>query len=138
MARFYAWANNGVIAVVSEAVFQEMEHRHRIKQEAREQGREIYLPPPRPVFTFSRPYSPLSEWLTGTLDDMEVLLEGHEVIRESFYVPFSNGYQWGTEGESLAGEERRFRTTLREAMDAFDLVSRDSVETHGFDRAVRT
>lgn len=124
MARFYMWSNNGVVAVVTGAVFQEIEHRHRIAGEARAEGRELYLPPARPVFTFSRPGLPgLDEWLTGTIEDMEVLLGGHEVISDrSFYVPFSNGYQWGTLGEELAEEERRFRTTLREAMDAFGLV----------------
>lgn len=128
MARFYVWSNNGVWAVASEAVFQEMEHRNRIAGEAREEGQELCLPMPRPVFTFSDTQNPgLREWLTGTTDDMRLLLEGHEVVRESFYVPFSNGYQWGTRSATsddalLVDREHRFRTTLREAMDAFGLV----------------
>lgn len=138
MARFYVWSNNGVVAVMPEAVFREMEHRRRVEQEAWEQGRKLCLPLPRPVFTFADTGNPgLEEWLTGTIADMRVLLEGHEVVRDrNFYVPFSNGYQWGW-GE-LAEVERRFRTTLRQAIDAFDLVPRDSIETHGFDRTVRT
>lgn len=121
------WSNNGVVAVVSEPVFQEMEHRLRIESEAKEQRQELRLPLPRPVFTFANADSGLREWVTGTYEDMKVLLEGHNVVREPMYVPFSNGYQWDT-GVSLAEMERGFRTTLRQAMDAFGLVPKHLIE----------
>lgn len=133
MAKFYMWSNNGVVAVVSEAVFQEMECRRRIVGEARAEGQELYLPPVRPIFTFSDTRNPgLEKWLTGSLEDMHELLRGHEVVRESFYVPFSNGYQWGikalTGDDESAERERKCRTSLREAIDTFGLAPKHLIE----------
>ena len=114
--------NNSVTAVVADKVYEESQRRLALAEEAIAEGysRPI-LPPARPIFTFSN-LQQLKGWVTGDLALMEELLHGHEIIRKSFYVPFSNGFQWlyKTEPE-MAEEEWKFRTDLREAMDAFGL-----------------
>ena len=121
--KFYMYSNNSVTAIVAEEIYEESRRRLALAEEAIAEGysRPI-LPPARPVFTFSN-LSQLKGWVTGDLTLMEELLHGHEVIRKSIYVPFSNGYQWRyTTEPEMAEEEWKFRTDLREAMDAFGLV----------------
>lgn len=120
--KFYEWSNNSVTAVVTEEVYEEIRRRRNLAEEAVAGGYPLpFLPPARPVFTFSNLFQ-LKGWVTGDLALMEKLLHGHEVISRCFYVPFSNGYQWlyKTEPE-MVEEEWKFRTDLREAMDAFGL-----------------
>ncbi len=120
--KFYMWNNNSVTAIVTEEVYEESRRRLALAEEAIAEGysRPI-LPPARPVFAFSN-LDQLKGWVTGDLTLMEELLHGHEIIRKSIYVPFSNGHQWRYKTDpEMAEEEWKFRTDLREAMDAFGL-----------------
>lgn len=98
MAKFYAWSNNGVIAVISETVFELIQDRREKEGHTEAVGRgRPQLPYPRPIFTFAdlrmMPFK--NEWVTGSTNLMNILLEGHQVEHCSFYVPFSNGYEYG-------------------------------------------
>lgn len=132
MTKFYEYSNNGVHAVVTEEVMNKIKHYEEMQKEASGEGEPFQAPYPGPIFTFSDAPG-LRGVVTGTLADKEDLLRGREVVLRFFYVPFSN---WGgsfrallqhmADSEADYGEaaynELRFMTTLREVMDAFELV----------------
>lgn len=128
MAKFYKRTNNGVVGLCTEYIYRKIEERRELRAECKQHGLpQPELPPVTPIFTFGdvnhRSFRP---FLTGSTLDMHELLEGHEVEDGWFWVPFSNGYETGIHGPELQRHEWQFRTTLREAMDAFGLDRKDS------------
>jgi hypothetical protein len=83
---------------------------------------------PKPVFTFvDKKYLGselhLKDFVTGSHELMDWLLKGHMVLEGSFYVPFSNCTE--INDGPLRDKERAFRTTLQQAVEAFDLFRDD-------------
>jgi hypothetical protein len=118
---FYMDSNNGVMGVVSEAVYREMNKRRKLLRECEAAGLPMpQLPPVVPVFTFSNPSHPAFRFMTGSKELLEKLLVGHEVAHGGIWVPFSNGSQWkGGDEEKM---ELLYRTNLDEAIEAFGLI----------------
>ncbi len=124
MATFYKGTNNGVVAVVTEDVWRQMQEREALlaKCEAQDLGRP-QLPRIGPVFTFSDPKHHSFQFMTGSIELLEVLLKGHKFLYGGLWVPFSNGYEWGWDGdEKQARWEQGFSTSLDEVMEAFGLT----------------
>ena len=110
--KFYSNYNNGITALVRE------DHSHLFDgngQASVKAGARIFTFCPAEWLT--RPED--RQFYTGSHEDMERLLQGHEVIRGcggwSGYVPFSNGLH-------SAEMEKEWVTTLKDVMDAFDLA----------------
>lgn len=125
MAKFFKARNNGVIALMTEETYEKMNRRMSVVEEAQAKGIAMpLLPPALPIFTFARPGHPSIKHMTGTLGIMSRLLEGHEVIDSSFWVPFSNGIEHG--GLALNSEEQEFElgfmTTMDQVVEAFDIA----------------
>ena len=123
--RFYMCENNGITAVVTGPVYERIRDHIGSRNQAERDGKTFNEPYPTPIFTFGD-IDKLRPVLTGTLDDMKELLEGHEVLDRGFYVPFSN---YGGSLSALLNQvltkdltEIRFVTTLKEAMEAFGLA----------------
>lgn len=64
--------------------------------------------------------------VTGSYEDLDRLVKagGHTLSEKhpsgwDGYVPFSNGMEFGLHGDEAQTEELRYRTTLRDVMDAF-------------------
>ncbi len=120
MATYYKGSNNGVVAIVTEAVYEKMQERYQLLAECEAKGLpRPQLPPITPVFTFSRPEHGAFKFMTGSYALLERLLEGHEVHSGAIWVPFSNGIQWGN--DESARWEQEFMTSLDEAVEAFGL-----------------
>ncbi|MBW6441286.1 hypothetical protein K0B04_00030 [Patescibacteria group bacterium] len=117
---FYVNSNNGVTAVVPESVYQEIQNRRNIAQEARDIGREVInLPPARPVFTFSD-HPALKGFVTGSKKAMRLLLGDAKTELGNIWVPFSNGNQWSGDSDYVEAE-LLFRTSADEILEHFDL-----------------
>lgn len=82
MALFYKCSRDGITGIMPEEQHNNMA---LLEEELVETGEQQY---PRPIFTFS---DIDREWLTGDMEMMERLLEGHEVVESSFFVPFTHG-----------------------------------------------
>ncbi|HET9850397.1 MAG TPA: hypothetical protein VFP35_02100 [Candidatus Saccharimonadales bacterium] len=130
MAIFYRCTNNGTTAVVPENVYEQIQAQHdwwmRVQRETG--GREPIESPeyPKPIFTFVRrehlgPDLHLRNYVTASLELMDTLLQGHVVFSGEFYVPFSNSIELNDHDPRAEGE-RTFRTTLEQAIKAFELV----------------
>lgn len=119
VAKFFVCTNQGVTAVAPEWVYEEM--RRRSQNLSRWIPNSLLEEPARPVFTFSD-YDVLRPYVTGTMADMRLLLEGHSVETAQFHVPFSFGLQWETPNHPAVRRELSFGTTIGEAMTAFGLV----------------
>ncbi len=122
--KFVTWSNNGVAALVTEEVYQKMMVRVATLNQLERGG--MYedasrLPIVRPIFTFSD-YPHLRGWVTGSMADREEFLKWAIVESKIIYVPFSNGRESGLRGKEAQEDEVQYRTTLREAIEAFGLV----------------
>lgn len=82
MALFYKCSRDGITGIMPEEQHNNMA---LLEEELVETGEQRY---PRPIFTFS---DVDREWLTGDMEMMERLLEGHEVVESCFFVPFTHG-----------------------------------------------
>jgi hypothetical protein len=105
MTTFIRCRNNGVSALVRE------EDYPRLVRTATAGT----LPP---IFTFSTPDHPAISFMTGTEEQMNRLLAGHDVRSADFWVPFSNG----AETSELPAErdaELIFRTTPEQVLEMF-------------------
>lgn len=121
---FCTSSNNAVTAVVTKEVYKKLEERKELLTECKKRGLPIpQLPSIVPIFTFSDPQHPSFIFLTGSLEIMAKLLEGHNVIDRDFWVPFSNRTEWHYRDDPKTAEyEWRFGTSLDEAFEAFGLV----------------
>ena len=120
MAKFFRCTNNSTVAIVTEEVYGKMQEREKLYRDHERAGMPMpVLLPIVPVFTFSRNDHPSLCNMTGNVALMERLLRSHQVQDASFYVPFSNHIEWGS--DESAKYELRFRTTLQEAIEAFGL-----------------
>lgn|GEM_PF-1923922 len=127
MAIFYRCTNNGTIAVVTQEVMDRIRvYLEVIEEWERERGCALkeFPPLPRPIFTFVRDEDyrtdRFRDFVTGTHELLDRLLKGHQVFEGHFYVPFSNHYEI-QDGET-ARQERKFRTTVQELLEAFELI----------------
>lgn len=121
----YRCDNQGVTAIAPSAVYD-------LIPQGQPGERLIFETPPidypTPIFTFVPDPGKRDRWkyLTGTLAEMDRLIEGFEVRQGSFYVPFSNGF------ESVIGVtnriERRFLTTLTDLLEHFDVWTHSRAE----------
>lgn len=118
--KFFQAVNNGVIAIVTETVYQKMEERFRLIQECEKIGLPTpQLPPIGPVFTFSQPDHPSFKFMTGSISLLKRLVDKNEVVAGTIWVPFSNHSEWGDEpGRSF---EIMQETSLDQAIEAFGL-----------------
>lgn len=135
MAKFYYWTNNGVVGVVDEKTYHELESRKHFLAARDEKGLpRPQLPPIRPIFTFSDPRHPSFHLMSGSVELMQGLFKGHEVEEKNLWVPFSNGRErlpfYGLTKESARAVrwEMSFCTNLDEAMETFGLA-RSSAST---------
>ena len=123
--RFYMCENNDITAVVTRPVYERIRDHIGSRNQAERDDKPFDEPYPTPIFTFGD-IEELQTVLTGTLDDMRQLLAGHDVLERGFYVPFSNcgGHLSALLHEVLTKDlsEIRFITTLRQAMEAFNLA----------------
>ena len=120
MATFFRASNNGVIAVVSEEVYIEMQERQKFIADCEANGLpRPQLPPVTPIFTFSSPTHRSFNFMTGSLNMLSDLLKGHNVESGLIWVPFSNGTEW--HGDKSAQWEMKFMTSLDEVMKTFGL-----------------
>ncbi len=120
MATFYKDSNNGVIAIVTEEVYQKMEERSQLITECEKKGLpRPQLPHITPVFTFSAPEHGAFKYMTGSFEMLTRLLDGHDVRNGGIWVPFSNGTQWGH--DESARWEIDFMTSLDEVVQAFGI-----------------
>ena len=118
MAKFFKYSNNGVVAIITEAVNQKMEERSRLMLECEKKGYPTpQLPPITPVFTFSEPQHGAFKYMTGSYEMLTKLLKHHVVTDGWFWVPFSNGIQWHQ--DKSATEEIAYMTSLDEVVEAF-------------------
>lgn len=118
MSTFYRCTNNGMIAVISQETYEQIQVWLELVDDAK-----AVQPYPRPIFTFERleHYEDRGrEVVTGDYALMDTLLTGHRVVVRDFFVPFSNATEYL--GGEAAEQELRFRTTLEEAIEAFGLV----------------
>jgi len=122
MAKFFTCSNNSVTAVMTEKDYLKLQERYDLLREC-ERGRlpRPELPPVTPVFTFSDPDHPSFRFMTGSVETMRWLLEGHEVVHGGIWVPFSNGYEWDRD-PTVAQHELEFCTSLDQAIEAFGLT----------------
>lgn len=143
MSTFYKCINLGVIAIVTEETYGRIQdweeedskwRQYQAEMDKLYREAEIGLrfarssksrsgPYPKPIFTFLRteadgvyPFGSVGwlDFVNGDLELMDLLLEGHEVIKGTFYVPFSNP-------DLFESDMYLCRTTLGEAMSAFGL-----------------
>lgn len=119
MKTFFRCVNNGTIAIVEGPTYEAIEAWSALSPEAK-----ILFPDLGPIFTFVDakrvgPASHLWNYVTGSTELMDKLLRDHVVVNRAFYVPFSNHRELNDDGT-----EARFRTTLQQAMDAFQLEVR--------------
>lgn len=128
MAKFYESYNNGVVAIISE------EDAKRYGMIRKAEGNPALHPEVR-VFTFcskERYDRAVTEQMvfTGTYEDMQALMEagGHEFSSVGSddwngYVPFSNGFQYGTHGDEQKERELQYVTSLRDVLEVFRILS---------------
>lgn len=123
MAIFYRCVNNGVVAFMRQDVWERTEQWAEFIRLMPDRPQEVYPPRPRPIFTFvsSERFvkTHARNFVTGDYALLDRLTEGHNVFNRSFYVPFSNSFELN-EGED--GPEHKFRTTVAEVVEAFNLV----------------
>lgn len=119
MATFYRDSNNGVIAVVTEETYLEIQKWEKLPNEAK-----AHVPYPGPIFTFTwAEHFGDEPWHTGTHELLDRLVRGHHVEPASgIYVPFSNSEMYS--GTSQGSREALVRdmATLAQAMKAFHLL----------------
>jgi len=121
MATYYKDSNNGVVAIVSEAVYKEMQAWNQICRECEKEGLpRPQRPPILPVFTFSDPTHGAFKFMTGSYAILTRLLKGQTVLDGSFWVPFSNGIQWRPNNE--ARWELEYMTTLDDVFKHFPVT----------------
>lgn len=122
---FHNYYNNGVEAVVSGGIYQNMRKKRAITLALENMGKGNgdqgdMLPhiPETPVFTFaSKDRVDKSPWFTGTTSSDSCRLlnyitrNGGWFSNASFYVPFSNGAEIGFHGPEAQREELRYVTT---------------------------
>jgi len=127
MLTFYSNCNNGVRALVSSAVADDMEKQAAIRNRIIEiwRKRDVFKPLDiglmhlgTPTFTFSsKMLNRNSPWLTGDNDLYVALVaelenQGYQVVQtSSIFVPFSNGTETGSSGFDAMAEELRYVTT---------------------------
>lgn len=119
MKTFFKCVNNGTIAVVEGPTYEAIEEWRFLPEWV-----QIFTAHPGPIFTFINaerhgPESHLWNYVTGSTELMDKLLKDHVVANRTFYVPFSNCSELNDDGS-----EARFRTTLQQAVDAFQLEVR--------------
>ena len=118
---FYRCTNQGITAVVTEEVYDQIQTLHQTRTQF--SNPQDLIDYPKPIFTFVVDLERDDRWkyLVGDLEVMDRLLRGQVVAQRKFYVPFSGTRQHST---GLFGKaERSFRTTLKQIMDAFGLVT---------------
>ena len=126
--KFYKSCNNGVVAVISE----DDAKRHGMIRKA--EGNPAVHPEVR-VFTFCSPERYNRDvfermTFTGTYEDLQALMEagGHKfspVPSDEWngYVPLSNGFQYGAQGDGPKERELQYVTSLRDVLDVFGLLA---------------
>jgi hypothetical protein len=121
--KFHRNYNNGVVAVISAA---EASDYAKIKKAG---GSPVKCPTVS-VFTFcsrERMEQSVTEKMTftGTVEDLEKLMEGHEFASccgdWDGYVPFSNGIQYGAHGDDSKERELKYLTTLSDVIRVFGM-----------------
>ncbi|MDB5161465.1 MAG: hypothetical protein JWO96_845 [Candidatus Saccharibacteria bacterium] len=113
---FYKCINNGVVAIVDEAIYNLIEEYGRLPENLR--AVTLY---PTPIFTFVEAdfldHTTYHGYVTGSTELMDALLRNAIVVERNFYVPFSNCSH--INGDTA---ELRYRTTLDDAVGAFGLL----------------
>lgn len=107
MATLYMSKQDGVIGIMAEAQHEQFRQLDESLVAAEEQDW------PTPIFTFANEGHPEFDNMTGSLERMEALLRGHEVIETMFAVPFANA---GTQSGS------RYRTSREQIDDVFGVA----------------
>lgn len=149
---FHNCYNNGVEAVVSHEIWENIEKRYAIVralgllEDVREKivWKEDILPhlPEMPIFTFaSTDRVTKSPWLTGTRSSEDRENDLHRLLNYitknggwfsniPFYVPFSNGAEMGLHGPKAQLSELRYVTTNSQFEETFG-VSLDELRASG-------
>lgn len=113
---FYQAVNNGIAALLPARLYEEM------------MQRDHPTPVLIPIFTFRRKPLPdgVEDFTTGSYELMQRLIEGHRVEGASFYVPFSNGFEYSRMEDF--NFEHSFRTTADQLVEEFGLIPAASVQ----------
>lgn len=130
---FHTCYNNGVEAVVSHEVFENIRRKRLILTKLKVKNDLLPHISEVPIFTFVN-IGRLEEspWFTGTcstrddpnVSDVRLLLNyitrnGGHFGGAMFYVPFSNGAEMGLHGSQSQRDELRYVTTDAQFMEAF-------------------
>jgi len=132
MKKYYSCYNNGVMAIVSEETYNDIQKYWEIVQRlACRNLAETASPALKhlcvPIFTFAHiERVKESPWFTGECDNFLFKLlkhirdNGGKLIEgESFYVPFSNGCEVGLHGEAVMRNELAYVTTEQQFLETF-------------------
>ena len=147
MKKFFANYNNGVTAIVSEEVYNDIHRQRMIRQQfvAREESVE-YKDRWRadlaskatehltvPIFTFaSDDRFEESPWFTGNRQVYKTLVEyirknGGVVEEGGFFVPFSNGCEIGMHSKDAMKSELAYVTTSQQFRETFGISQAELV-----------
>lgn len=141
MKKFFACRNNGVTAIVSEEVYNDIHRQRMIRQhfttcEENVEYNERWLASVAdkatnylnvPTFTFVRPERfQESPWFTATDDVLDRLIDyikynGDKIEEAGFYVPFSNGCELGIHGKDAMKNDLAYVTTSQQFRETFGI-----------------
>ena len=131
---FHICYNNGVYAVVSHEIYENIRRKRQILVRLEMERDLIPHIPETPIFTFAgKDRVAKSPWFTGNDGDSDdrkndwhrlmnyIHREGGHYIDATFYVPFSNGCETGLHGPATQCDELRYVTTDAQFKETFGI-----------------